>query len=52
MTTGTGRPRLGLVHINIGATSRPDALVGTARLAEDSGFDAGFRRARTVSSNP
>ena len=40
MTTGTGRPRLGLVHINIGATSRPDALVATARLAEDSGFES------------
>ncbi len=33
-------PRLGLVHINIGATSRPEALVATARLAESAGFDS------------
>jgi probable F420-dependent oxidoreductase len=34
------RPRLGLVHINIGAASRPDALVAVARLAESAGFDS------------
>jgi probable F420-dependent oxidoreductase len=33
-------PRLGLVHINIGATSRPEALVAIARLAESAGFDS------------
>jgi probable F420-dependent oxidoreductase len=34
------KPRLGLVHINIGAASQPDALVATARLAESAGFDS------------
>jgi len=34
------KPRLGLVHINIGAASRPDTLVATARLAESAGFDS------------
>ncbi|HEY7072105.1 MAG TPA: LLM class F420-dependent oxidoreductase [Acidimicrobiales bacterium] len=32
--------RLGLVHINIGATTQPDVLVATARLAESAGFDS------------
>ena len=34
------RPRLGLVHVNIGVTSRPETLVATARLAEAAGFDS------------
>jgi probable F420-dependent oxidoreductase len=41
MTDPTSSPlQLGLVHINIGATTQPDVLVATARLAESSGFDS------------
>jgi probable F420-dependent oxidoreductase len=36
----SSRLRLGLVHINIGATTQPDVLVATARLAESAGFDS------------
>jgi probable F420-dependent oxidoreductase len=32
--------RLGLVHINMGSMSRPDALVQAAQAAEDAGFDS------------
>ena len=32
--------RLGLIHINMGPMSRPDALVQAARAAEQAGFDS------------
>jgi alkanesulfonate monooxygenase SsuD/methylene tetrahydromethanopterin reductase-like flavin-dependent oxidoreductase (luciferase family) len=32
--------RLGLIHINMGPMSRPDALVHAARAAEQAGFDS------------
>ena len=31
---------LGLVHINMGPMSQPDALVAAARAAEAAGFDS------------
>jgi probable F420-dependent oxidoreductase len=32
--------RLGLVHVNMGAMSQPDALAAAARAAEEAGFDS------------
>jgi alkanesulfonate monooxygenase SsuD/methylene tetrahydromethanopterin reductase-like flavin-dependent oxidoreductase (luciferase family) len=32
--------RLGLIHINMGPMSRPEALVSGARTAEAAGFDS------------
>jgi probable F420-dependent oxidoreductase len=32
--------KLGLVHVNMGSMSRPDALVAAARAAEEAGFDS------------
>jgi probable F420-dependent oxidoreductase len=46
------RPRLGLVHINMGATSHPDALVAAARLAEDAGFDSVWAGEHIVLPDP
>jgi probable F420-dependent oxidoreductase len=46
------RLRLGLVHINIGATAQPDALVGAARLAESAGFDSVWAGEHIVLPDP
>jgi probable F420-dependent oxidoreductase len=44
--------RLGLVHINMGAMSRPDALVAAARGAEEAGFDSVWAGEHIVLPDP
>jgi probable F420-dependent oxidoreductase len=43
---------LGLVHINMGAMSRPDGLVATATAAEDAGFDSVWAGEHVVVPDP
>jgi alkanesulfonate monooxygenase SsuD/methylene tetrahydromethanopterin reductase-like flavin-dependent oxidoreductase (luciferase family) len=44
--------RLGLVHINMGPMSRPDALVQAARAAEQAGFDSVWAGEHLVVPDP
>ncbi|HEX6311384.1 MAG TPA: TIGR03619 family F420-dependent LLM class oxidoreductase [Acidimicrobiia bacterium] len=43
---------LGLVHVNMGSMSRPDALAGAARAAEDAGFDSVWAGEHVVLPDP
>jgi probable F420-dependent oxidoreductase len=43
---------LGLVHINMGAMSRPDGLVAAATAAEDAGFDSVWAGEHVVVPDP
>jgi alkanesulfonate monooxygenase SsuD/methylene tetrahydromethanopterin reductase-like flavin-dependent oxidoreductase (luciferase family) len=44
--------RLGLIHINMGPMSRPDALVQAARAAEQAGFDSVWAGEHLVLPDP
>src|ERR1700747_2841994 len=44
--------RLGLIHINMGPMSRPDALVQAARAAEQAGFDSVWTGEHVVLPDP
>jgi probable F420-dependent oxidoreductase len=44
--------RLGLVHVNMGAMSQPDALATAARAAEDAGFDSVWAGEHLVLPDP
>ncbi len=44
--------RLGLIHINMGPLSRPDALVAAARAAEAAGFDSVWAGEHLVLPDP
>jgi alkanesulfonate monooxygenase SsuD/methylene tetrahydromethanopterin reductase-like flavin-dependent oxidoreductase (luciferase family) len=44
--------RLGLVHINMGPMSQPDALVAAARAAEAAGFDSVWAGEHIVLPDP
>jgi probable F420-dependent oxidoreductase len=44
--------KLGLVHINMGAMSKPDALVAAARAAEEAGFDSVWAGEHIVLPDP
>src|ERR1700758_4302102 len=44
--------RLGLVHINMGPMSQPDALVEAARAAEAAGFDSVWAGEHVVLPDP
>jgi alkanesulfonate monooxygenase SsuD/methylene tetrahydromethanopterin reductase-like flavin-dependent oxidoreductase (luciferase family) len=44
--------RLGLIHINMGPMSRPDALVQAARTAEQAGFDSVWAGEHLVLPDP
>ncbi|HMK98061.1 MAG TPA: LLM class flavin-dependent oxidoreductase, partial [Acidimicrobiales bacterium] len=44
--------RLGLVHINMGAMSRPDGLAQAARAAEAAGFDSLWAGEHVVLPDP
>ena len=44
--------RLGLIHINMGPISRPDALVQAARAAEQAGFDSVWAGEHLVLPDP
>src|SRR2546430_9517510 len=44
--------RLGLIHINMGPMSRPDALVQAARAAERAGFDSVWAGEHLVLPDP
>ena len=44
--------RLGLIHINMGPMSSPDALVQAARAAEQAGFDSVWAGEHLVLPDP
>jgi alkanesulfonate monooxygenase SsuD/methylene tetrahydromethanopterin reductase-like flavin-dependent oxidoreductase (luciferase family) len=44
--------RLGLIHINMGPMSAPDALVQAARAAEQAGFDSVWAGEHLVLPDP
>ena len=44
--------RLGLIHINMGPMSRPEALVSAARAAEAAGFDSVWAGEHVVLPDP